>query len=97
MMKQHAPPLRSTEPGQNSQQALNHQLKNRGSQDVRDIFKTETVSYHDYMDDPWCSSDGSQTTDSVGDVFKVLSIPEPGSDVSQSRRTFQITEEYVKS
>ena len=78
-------------------EALSHQLKKRGSQDVRDISKTEIVSYHDSMDDPWCPSDRSWTKDWVGDVFEVLSISEPGRDVSRSRRTFQITDEHVKS
>ena len=94
---QHSLPLRGTEPGPNSRLALSHQLKKRGSQDVRDISKTETGSYHDSMDDPWCPSDRSWTRDSVGDVFEVLSISEPGRDVSRSRRTFQITDEHVKS
>ena len=49
------------------------------------------------MDDPWCPSDRSWTKDLVGDVFEVISILEPGSDVSQSRQTFQITDEHVKS
>ena len=40
----HTPPLRGTEPGPNSRQALSHQLKKRGSQDVRDIAKAETVT-----------------------------------------------------
>ena len=31
-----------------------------------------------------------------GDVFEVLSISEPGRDVSRSRQTFQITDEHVK-
>ena len=93
----HTPPLRGTEPGPNSRQALSHQLKKRGSKDVRDISKTEIVSYHDSMDDPWCPSDRSWTNDSVGDIFEVLSISEPGRDVSRSRGTFQITNEHVKS
>ena len=93
----HSLPLRGTEPGLNSREALSHQLKKRGSQDVRDISKTEIVSYHDSMDDPWCPSDRSWTKDWVGDVFEVLSISEPGRDVSRSRRTFQITDEHVKS
>ena len=61
------------------------------------ISKTEIVSYHNSMDDPWCPSDSSWTKDSVGDVFEVLSISEPICDVSQSRQTFQITDKYVKS
>ena len=69
-------------------QALSHQLKKRGSQDVRDISKTETVSYHDSLDDPWCLRDRSWTKDSVGDVFEVLSISEPCCDGSQSRQIF---------
>ena len=81
----------------NSRQALSHQLKKRGSQDVRDICMTEKVSYHDTMDDPWCPSDRSWTKDSVGDVFEVISISEPGPDVSQSRQTFQITDNHVKT
>ena len=81
----------------NSRQALSHQLKKRGSQDVQDIFKTETVSYHDSMDDPWCPSDRSWTKDSVGDVFEVLSISEPGHNVSRRQQTFQITDKHVKS
>ena len=93
----HTPPLRGTEPGPNSREALSHQLKKRGSQDVRDISKTEKVSYNDLMDDPWCPSDRSWTKDSMGDVFKVLSISEPSRNVSWSRQTFQITEEHVKS
>ena len=95
--RNHSLPLRGTEPGPNSREALSHQLKKRGSQDVRDISKTEIVSYHDSMDDPWCPSDRSWTKDWVGDVFEVLSISEPGRDVSRSRRTFQITDEHVKS
>ena len=91
----HSLPLRGTEPVPNSRLALSHQLKKRGSQDVRDISKTETGSYHDSMDDPWCPSDRSWTKDSVRDVFEVLSISEPGRDVSRSRRTFQITDEHV--
>ena len=55
------------------------------------------MSYNDLMDDPWCPSDRSWTKDLVGDVFEVLSISEPRRDVSQSRRTFQITDEHVKS
>ena len=93
----HTPPLRGTDPGPNSLQALSHQLKKRGSQDPQDISKTETVSNHDSMDDPWCPSDRSWTKDSVGDVFKVLSISEPSRDVSRSRYTFQITDKHVKS
>ena len=55
----------------------------------------ETGSYHDSMDDPWGPSDISWTKDSVGDVFEVLSISDPGRDVSRIRRTFQITDEHV--
>ena len=33
----------------------------------------------------------------VGDFFEVLSISEPGRDVSRSRQTFQISDEHVKS
>ena len=68
-------------------------------QDVQNICKTEIVSYHDSMDDPWypTPSDRPWTKDSVGDVFEVLSISEPGRDVSWSRWTFQITDEHVKS
>ena len=91
----HSLPLRCTEPGPNSRLALSHQLKKRGSQDIRNISKTETGSYHDSMDDPWCPSDRSWTKDSVGDVFKVLSISETGRDVSRSQRTFQITDKHV--
>ena len=91
------PSIRGTEHGPNSRQALSHQLKKRGSQDVPDISKTEMVPYHDSMDDPWCPSDRSLTKDSVSDVFKVLSISEPGRDVSQSQQIFQITDEHVKS
>ena len=83
-MKDHTTPLRGTEPGPNSLEALSHQLKKKGSQDVPDISKTETVSYHDSMDDPWCPSDRLWTKDSVGDVFKVHSISEPSRNVSQS-------------
>ena len=92
----HTPPLCSTEPGPNSQQALRHQLKKRWSEDVRDISKTETVSYHDSMDHPWCPRDRPWTKDSVGDVYEVLSISESGRDVSSSRQTFQITDKHVK-
>ena len=53
-------------------------MKKRASQDVPDILKTETVSYHDFMDDLWCPSDRSWTKDSVGDFFKGPSISEPG-------------------
>ena len=81
----------------NSRQALSHQLKKRGLQGVRDICKTEKVSYHDFMNNPWCPSDRSGTKYSVGDVFELLSISEPRCDVSQSLQTFQITEELVKS
>ena len=81
----HTPPLRGTEPGPNSRESLSHQLKKRGSQDVRDIYKTETMPYHDSIDDPWCPSDRSWTKESWGDVFEVLSISEPGRDVSQSQ------------
>ena len=80
-----------------SWQALSHQLKKRGSQDVRGIWKTEKVSYHDFMDDLWCSRDRSWTKDSVSDVFEALSISEPGRDVPQSQHTFQTTDKHVKS
>ena len=75
----HSIPLRGTEPCPNSRLALSHQLKKRWSQDVRNISKTETGSYHDSMDDPWCPSDRSWTKDWVGDVFEVLSISEPAT------------------
>ena len=91
------PSLHGTEPGPNSRQALSHQLNKIGSQNVQDVSKTETVSHHDSMDDPWCSSDKSWTKDLVGDNFKVISISEPCRDVSQSRQTFQITDKHVKS
>ena len=55
------------------------------------------MSYNDLMNDPWCPSDRSWTKDSVVDVFKVLSISEPGRNVSRSRQTFQITAKHVKS
>ena len=84
----HSPPLCGTEPGPNSRQALSHQLKKRGSQDVRDISKTETVSCHDSLDNSWCLRDKSWTKDSVVDVFEVLSISEPCCDGSQSQQTF---------
>ena len=80
----------------NSRQGLGHQLKKRDSQDVRDISKEGTVSYHDSMDDPWCRSDWSWTNDSVGDVLEVFSISDPGHNVSWSRRTYQITDKYVR-
>ena len=94
-LKKYTLSLRDTLPGLNSRQALSHQLKKRELQDVRNISKTETVSYHDYMDDPWCPRDRSQTKDSVGDIFKVLSISEPVRNVS--RRTFQMNDKHVKS
>ena len=71
----------------NSRYALSHQLKQRGSQDVQNICKTEKVSYNDFMDDPWCPSHRSWTKDSVGDVFKLLSISEPGRNVNEHFRS----------
>ena len=78
--------LRGTEHGQTVGKLSVNKLKKRRSQDVRDIFKTGKVSYHDFMDDPWCPSDRSWTKDSVGDVFEVLSFLEPCHNVSQIKK-----------
>ena len=58
---------------------------------------TETVSYNDSKDDPWCPRDRSWTKDLGGDVFEFLSMSEPGRNVSQNLKTFQITDKHVKS
>ena len=61
------------------------------------MLTEESVSYHDFMDDPWCPSERSWTKDSVGDVFEVLSISESCRNVTWSHQIFETTVKHVKS
>ena len=61
------------------------------------MLTEDSVSYHDFIDDPWCPSERSWTEDSVGNVFEVVSISEPCCDVTRSGPIFETTVKHVKS
>ena len=68
----------------------------RQLQDVQDMLTEQSVSYHEFMDEPWRPRERSWTKDCVGDVLEVLSLSEPCRDVTQSRQIFETAVEHEK-
>ena len=84
----------------NSRQAVSHQLKKRGSQDVRDILTKERVSDHDFMNDPWrpVRDHGPKIPWVMFLRFSLFQNPASACrDVTRSQRIFETTVEHVKS